>query len=108
MTSIRTERVKVPYSPREKAVRIKRCARALQQEITVKALRDIYTNEEIALARAMIGRTRDPPTICANCNEPFSLGEQIKKDADGRWRHPSKCGAELDDLKVRKPRVTTQ
>lgn len=38
--------------------------------------------------------------VCSNCNEPLRAGEQIKPDGRGGWRHPSKCGDELDGMTV--------
>ena len=40
---------------------------------------------------------------CSNCGGELHAGEAIKPDGKGGWRHPSKCGAELRDLQVRRP-----
>ena len=41
-------------------------------------------------------------TNCSNCGEPFHLAEAMQPDGNGGWRHPSKCGAELKDFKVKR------
>lgn len=38
--------------------------------------------------------------ICSNCNEPFRVAEQTKPDGKGGWRHPGKCGAEWDGVRI--------
>ena len=39
---------------------------------------------------------------CSNCGETLHTGEAIQPDGRGGFRHPSKCGKELDDLKIRR------
>ena len=39
---------------------------------------------------------------CSNCGEAAQLGEAIKPDGKGGWRHPSKCGSELDGFRVKR------
>lgn len=46
--------------------------------------------------------------ICSNCQQPFKLLATIKPDGKGGWRHPEKCGKELDDLKVRRATISRQ